>query len=615
MALADSTPAPQASVGYAGTASDGLTQLDTAHALTPYTSAPDGHIVATQELSPGPGRARSTLALGFGRTQAGAVSTAQGSLSGPFAVKELKYLAGWVGVRREPEPAAGALPGRAGQRDGAAGPALLPVRERAQGERGQDVPRRDRGVAGQPVGPGGASRDRLRWRACLLRLLPRGVLPRPVRGLHRPAHGRRPGHGAGRGPVPVRPPAAGRRGHAAQLAAQRQGRPGHRRAPAGRGRLPDPDGLPGGPERGRHAVGRPRPAGGRLPGRPRALGRQRAVGGADRLLTLDHRGRDRRADRGVRHRRRPRRPGAGPALPGDGRLLPAQHQVLGRDHDRAGRAALLHQAVQDRRPERGDHLQPRQRRPDRGPAQRHRRRVPGAGPARGAARQRPGRAGLAGRAGQADIGQHAQRNRLLPVRHVGRRRQRGRLRRLLPAEPDLVHDHGRAVAAHRHRDRSSVARAVRRAGRERHRRRAELRGRQPAERDAQFLLRCRPGARAGLGGPGPAGVAVRQRPGDRVHRVHRRQGRRIGLAADLGPGPGTAADHGARNRPHRRDAGGHDGALPHPRGAGCADGHPHRPRLRRDARVRDHDGRPGPRRPAPRWTSARRIPRRAPPRP
>ena len=95
MALADSNPAPEASVGYAGTASDGLTQLDTSHALTPYTSAPDGHIVATQELSPG-SDGTLTLALGFGRTQAGALSTAQGSLSGPFAVKELKYLAGWV---------------------------------------------------------------------------------------------------------------------------------------------------------------------------------------------------------------------------------------------------------------------------------------------------------------------------------------------------------------------------------------------------------------------------------------------------------------------------------------------------------------------------------------
>ncbi len=38
-------------------------------------------------------------------------------------------------------------------------------------------------------------------------------------------------------------------------------------------------------------------------------------------------------------------------------------------------------------------------------------------------------------------------------------------------------DHRRAVAAHRHRHRAPVARAVRRAGRERHRRRAESRGR------------------------------------------------------------------------------------------------------------------------------------------
>ncbi len=83
MALADSTRAPEASVGYAGTASDGLTQLDTSHALTPYTSAPDGHIVATQELAPGPGGS-VTLALGFGRTQAGAVSTAQTSAERPI---------------------------------------------------------------------------------------------------------------------------------------------------------------------------------------------------------------------------------------------------------------------------------------------------------------------------------------------------------------------------------------------------------------------------------------------------------------------------------------------------------------------------------------------------
>jgi glucoamylase len=105
MALASSTPSPEASVGYAGTASDGLTQLDTSRALTPYSSAPDGHIVATQELTPGPGGSL-TLALGFGRDQASAVATAQDSLRTPFGLEELKYLAGWgaydAGLNRPP---------------------------------------------------------------------------------------------------------------------------------------------------------------------------------------------------------------------------------------------------------------------------------------------------------------------------------------------------------------------------------------------------------------------------------------------------------------------------------------------------------------------------------
>jgi glucoamylase len=110
MALDASTPSPQASVGYAGTASDGLTQLDAAHALTPYASAPDGHIVATQELVPGPGGS-VTLALGFGRSQAQAIATARGSLSAPFGAAEGKYLSGWArydaGLRRPPARYAG----------------------------------------------------------------------------------------------------------------------------------------------------------------------------------------------------------------------------------------------------------------------------------------------------------------------------------------------------------------------------------------------------------------------------------------------------------------------------------------------------------------------------
>ncbi|HET6875986.1 MAG TPA: glucodextranase DOMON-like domain-containing protein [Jatrophihabitans sp.] len=86
-----------ASVGYAGTVSDGLTELDSTRTLTPtYTQAPDGHIVATADVTP---RGRSgdiTLALGFGRTQQQAVDTAEGSLRGAFRSSERAYQKGWA---------------------------------------------------------------------------------------------------------------------------------------------------------------------------------------------------------------------------------------------------------------------------------------------------------------------------------------------------------------------------------------------------------------------------------------------------------------------------------------------------------------------------------------
>ena len=95
-----------ASVGYAGSASDGLTQLDSARTLTSYTSAPDGHITATENVTPGAGH-DVTLALGFGRSQAQSVSVARSSLSRPFALTAAGYLAGWVGydARLRPPPA------------------------------------------------------------------------------------------------------------------------------------------------------------------------------------------------------------------------------------------------------------------------------------------------------------------------------------------------------------------------------------------------------------------------------------------------------------------------------------------------------------------------------
>jgi len=103
MALAASTPVAAASVGYEGTASDGLNELDSAYSLTSYTAAPDGHIVATEDVTPAHGDA-VTLALGFGRTQSQSVSAAEHSLRSPFDQVEAGYTHGWkvydAGLRR-----------------------------------------------------------------------------------------------------------------------------------------------------------------------------------------------------------------------------------------------------------------------------------------------------------------------------------------------------------------------------------------------------------------------------------------------------------------------------------------------------------------------------------
>ncbi|HEX8004867.1 MAG TPA: glucodextranase DOMON-like domain-containing protein [Trebonia sp.] len=96
MALTADTPVAAASVGYEGTGSDGLSQLDAAHQLSAtYTAAPDGHIVATEDVTPG-SDGQVTLALGFGRTQAQSVSVATRSLARPFGMTELRYLGTWA---------------------------------------------------------------------------------------------------------------------------------------------------------------------------------------------------------------------------------------------------------------------------------------------------------------------------------------------------------------------------------------------------------------------------------------------------------------------------------------------------------------------------------------
>lgn len=95
MALRAGRRLPQASVGYAGTPSDGAAQLDTDHALTPYAAAPNGNVVATARL-PLDGAGSVTFALGFGRTAAAALRTAGDAAARPFEATRARYEAGWA---------------------------------------------------------------------------------------------------------------------------------------------------------------------------------------------------------------------------------------------------------------------------------------------------------------------------------------------------------------------------------------------------------------------------------------------------------------------------------------------------------------------------------------
>src|SRR3954452_4340985 len=81
--------------GYAGAASDGLEQLDTSRKLTAlYTDAAPGNLTQTGRVRIGRD-GTFTLALGFGSTAAGAVSTAKATLRTPLWLTSLQYLLGW----------------------------------------------------------------------------------------------------------------------------------------------------------------------------------------------------------------------------------------------------------------------------------------------------------------------------------------------------------------------------------------------------------------------------------------------------------------------------------------------------------------------------------------
>ena len=262
---------------------------------------------------------------------------------------------------------------------------VLPQRQLREGGRGQDLPRRRGRLSDLAVGPGGLRR---RPGQHLFRLLPRGLRPRPVRGVDGGLPGRRPPDRDGHDALPLRAPAADRRLDAAQQPDQRQARARQLQHAARRVRLPAGHGARRRAHRQRLLQG-PHRAGRELRGQPRPLLGPRALGGAERLLALDHLGGDRRARGRGDHRRPQRRPRLRARVARRRRRVPAQPQEVDADHQRAAEpGALLHPPLQERGPQRGRLLQRRQRRPTLDQRDGHRRRLPRVRAARAAVGQR-----------------------------------------------------------------------------------------------------------------------------------------------------------------------------------------------------------------------------------
>jgi GH15 family glucan-1,4-alpha-glucosidase len=286
LALDASRPFDQVTNGFAGTASDGLTQLDSAHALTTtYSDAANGNLVQIARLPQG--ASGFTLALGFGGSQMDAVQTAEQSLADGFPAARSSYEHDWAqydaGLKEPPGHFAGianprwkdlvseyflsanvvkasedkTFPGAIvaslaspwGQAVSAGDPANTYFGSY------REVFARDLYEAWTGLfldGDLATARDAVKFLFDRQQLVD-GSFPR---------------------------------NSARQL-----------RHAARRGRLPDPDGVPARYDR-REPLRESHQAGGELPDCARAGVRRRALGGAGRLLAVDDRGRDRRARRG-----------------------------------------------------------------------------------------------------------------------------------------------------------------------------------------------------------------------------------------------------------------------------------------------------------------------------
>ena len=228
MALESSNGFSSASVGYAGTASDGLTMLDSAHTLTTSTAPrPTGTSRSPPRCRPV--RHRSvTLALGFGTSRERRARRPPARRCRRTSAASGRLRAAVAALRRRPAHARRRWLGAAAVREYYESVNVVKASEDktfpgaiAAGLAspwGQSVPAGNF-TNGEPTYFGSYreefSRDTYEAFTGLL-----------VAGDIQTAQRRRP--------VPVRPPAAARRVDAAQLAAQRQGGARHRRPPARR---------------------------------------------------------------------------------------------------------------------------------------------------------------------------------------------------------------------------------------------------------------------------------------------------------------------------------------------------------------------------------------------
>jgi glucoamylase len=111
LALRADRPFSAVSSGFAGTASDGLTELDATHTLTPvYTTATGGNVEQTAGVSRD-ADGNVTLALGFGTTQAGAVSTAGATIAASLPTTVRRYTSGWAAYDAKLREPSSNLPG------------------------------------------------------------------------------------------------------------------------------------------------------------------------------------------------------------------------------------------------------------------------------------------------------------------------------------------------------------------------------------------------------------------------------------------------------------------------------------------------------------------------